>query len=36
VWYGDDNTGALVDEEFEIFGQRFAAEYALYLPVVVR
>ena len=23
VWYGDDNTGLLVDNEFEIFGQRF-------------
>jgi len=25
VWYGDDNTGSLVDEEFEIFGQRVDA-----------
>jgi hypothetical protein len=25
VWYGDDNTGALVDEEYEIFGQRMNA-----------
>ena len=24
VWYGDDNTGPLVDEEFEIYGQRLA------------
>jgi len=23
VWYGDDNRGLLVDEEFEIYGQRF-------------
>lgn len=25
VWYGDDNTGALVDNEVEIFGQRLDA-----------
>jgi hypothetical protein len=25
VWYGDDNTGSLVDEEFEIYGQRVDA-----------
>jgi hypothetical protein len=25
VWYGDDNLGALVDGEFEIFGQRLSA-----------
>src|SRR5262249_55416613 len=25
VWYGDDNTGALVNDEFEIFGQRVNA-----------
>ncbi len=25
VWAGDDNTGTLVDEEFEIFGQRIDA-----------
>ena len=36
VWSGDDNTPPLVDEEFEIFGQRFAAHYWLYLPLVVR
>ena len=24
VWYGDDNTGLLVDNELEIFGQRVA------------
>ncbi len=26
VWHGDDNTGSLVDEEFEIWGQRLAAD----------
>jgi hypothetical protein len=25
VWYGDDNTTPLVDDEFEIFGQRLSA-----------
>jgi hypothetical protein len=25
VWSGDDNTGTLVDNEFEIFGQRFSS-----------
>ena len=25
VWYGDDDTGGLVDEELEIFGQRVSA-----------
>lgn len=25
VWYGDDNAGALVDEEFEIYGQLMTA-----------
>jgi hypothetical protein len=24
VWYGDDNTGPLVNDELEIFGQRIA------------
>jgi len=36
VWSGDDNTLPLVDEEFEIFGQRFAGHYWLYLPLVMR
>lgn len=26
VWWGDDNVGGLIDEEFEIFGQRLAAD----------
>jgi hypothetical protein len=26
VWYGDDDTAPLVDEEFEVFGQRVNAE----------
>lgn len=25
VWYGDDNTAPLIDEEYEIFGQRLTA-----------
>jgi hypothetical protein len=25
VWHGDDNTGALADEEFEVYGQRLDA-----------
>jgi len=36
VWSGDDDTPPLVDEEFEIFGQRFTAHYWLYLPLVTR
>ena len=36
VWSGDDDTPSLVDEEFEIFGQRFTAHYWLYLPLVTR
>jgi len=36
VWYGDDNTTLLVDGENEVFGQRFAPGYRLYLPLVVR
>jgi hypothetical protein len=41
VWYGDDDTGDLVDEEHEIFGQRVDfngedADYWLYLPLIVR
>jgi hypothetical protein len=36
VWSGDDDTGALVDNETEIFGQRFDANYWLYLPLILR
>jgi hypothetical protein len=36
VWSGDDDTGRLVDEEYEIFGQRLDANYWLYLPVILR
>jgi len=36
VWYGDDDTPPLVDGEYEVFGQRFASGYRLYLPLVVR
>ena len=32
---GDDDTGGLVDEEYEIFGQRFAV-YRLYLPLILK
>jgi hypothetical protein len=41
AWHGDDDTGDLVDEEFEIYGQRVDgkgedADYWLYLPLIVR
>jgi hypothetical protein len=36
VWHGDDNTSPLIDEEFEIFGQRFTGGYNVYLPLVLR
>jgi hypothetical protein len=36
VWTGDDDTPPLVDEESEIFGQRFAGHYWLYLPLIFR
>jgi hypothetical protein len=36
VWSGDDDAPPSVDEEFEIFGQRFVSAYRLYLPLVVR
>ena len=36
VWQGDDNTGSLVDNEVEIFGQRFASGFNLYLPLIQR
>jgi hypothetical protein len=32
VWSGDDNTGSLVDNEFEIFGQRFSPVDAVPTP----
>jgi len=34
VWRGDDNTGGLVDEEFEIFGQRIGPDGSLVGPRV--
>ncbi|MCC7359833.1 MAG: hypothetical protein IT317_10170, partial [Anaerolineales bacterium] len=36
VWQGDDNTGGLVDEEVEIFGQRVANQALVLLPLVRR
>ena len=36
AWGGDDNTPPLVDDEYEIFGQRFAGACWLYLPLVLR
>jgi hypothetical protein len=36
VWCGDDDRGDLVDEEFEIFGQRFLSPYQVYLPMAFR
>jgi len=38
VWEGDDNTGGLVDDEFEIFGQRLETvrEFKVYLPLTLR
>lgn len=35
VWWGDDNTGGLVDNEFEIFGQR-VGDLSLFLPLVMK
>jgi hypothetical protein len=35
VWEGDGNTGNLIDEEFEIFGKRYAVR-TIYLPFVIR
>lgn len=35
-YYGDDNTAPLVDNEYEIFGQRFAGESRIYLPIVLK
>jgi len=39
VWDGDDDRGGLVDQEFEIFGQRYTVapdRSMVYLPLVVR
>ncbi len=39
VWHGDDDTPPLVDEEMEIFAQRYQLErdsYEIYLPLVLR
>ncbi len=36
VWYGDDNTLPQVDGEYEIFGQRFAGSFKIYLPIVLK
>lgn len=36
VWYGDDNTPPLADNEYEVFGRRFAVEERIYLPLVLR
>ena len=40
VWYGDDDTPPLMDDEYEIYGQRFyviqwEAEYWAWLPIVL-
>ena len=35
VWVGDDNTGGLVNNEYEIFGQWFT-NVDVYLPLVMR
>ncbi len=40
VWYGDDDTAPLVDDEYEIYGQRFyiiqwGAYYRVWLPLVL-
>jgi hypothetical protein len=34
VWQGDDDEVELVDDEFEIFGQQYAAGFGLWLPLV--
>jgi hypothetical protein len=36
VWQGDDNIAPLVDNEVEIFGQRFSVLFRIYLPLVLR
>jgi hypothetical protein len=37
VWLGEDNTPPLVDNELEVFGQRYtSASHSIYLPLVLR
>jgi hypothetical protein len=36
VWTGDDNTGGLVDDEYEIFGQGLRANLMLFMPFIRR
>ena len=36
VWEGGTNVGLLVDGKFEIYGQRFNADYWLLLPLILR
>jgi len=36
VWWGDDNTAPLVDNEMEVFGQRLSGRCRIYLPLVAR
>ena len=36
VWAGDDNTGSLVDNEFEVYGQRFEATTGAQIGVDLR
>jgi hypothetical protein len=36
VWHGDDDRGDMVEDEFEIFGQRFFSPYRVYLPLLSR
>jgi hypothetical protein len=36
IWRGDDNTAPLVDEEFEIFGQRIAFQSVWFFPLIYR
>ena len=36
VWRGDDDRGALVDDEYEIFGQRYKSLVEIHLPIIRR
>jgi small nuclear ribonucleoprotein (snRNP)-like protein len=36
VWKGDDDSGDLVNNEFEIFGQRYGSELLAFLPLLVK
>jgi hypothetical protein len=36
VWSGDDNSGLLVNDEYEIFGQRLTSARQLFLPLITR